>query len=66
MTVCWSKQFAFDVGYAHIFVKEASVMLCTGPQAAANPAACAGKNTLLGSYDDNTVNIFSAQVRYNF
>lgn len=62
----WSKQLAFDVGYAHIFVKEASVTLCTGPQAAANPAACAGKNTLIGSFDDNKVDIFSAQLRYAF
>lgn len=61
-----SKQFAVDVGYAHIFVKAASVNLCNPAQAAANPAACAGKNNLVGNYDDNAVDILSAQMRYAF
>lgn len=60
-----SKQAAIDVGYAHLFVKDASVNLCNAAQAAANPPACAGKNNLVGSYDSN-VNILSAQVRYAF
>jgi len=62
----WSKQLAFDVGYAHIFAKNASVNLCNAAQAAANPPACAGKNNLVGTYDDNKVDIFSAQMRYSF
>jgi long-chain fatty acid transport protein len=61
-----SKQLAIDVGYTHIFVKEASVNLCNAAQAASNPRACAGKNNLVGSYDDNKVDIISAQVRYAF
>jgi long-subunit fatty acid transport protein len=39
--------------------------LCNAAQAAANPAACAGKNNLVGSYR-NKVDIISAQVRYAF
>ena len=62
----WSKQLALDVGYAHIFVKDASVNLCNAAQAAANPAACGGKNNLVGTYSDNKVDIFSAQMRYAF
>ena len=61
-----SKQLALDVGYAHIFVKDASVNLCNAAQAAANPAACAGKNNLVGTYSDNKVDILSAQMRYAF
>ena len=60
-----SKQLAIDVGYTHIFVKDASSNLCNAAQAAANPPACAGKNNLVGSYD-NKVDIFSAQMRYAF
>jgi long-chain fatty acid transport protein len=60
-----SKQLAFDFGYAHLFVRDASVNLCNAAQAAANPAACAGKNNLVGSYS-NKVDIISAQVRYAF
>jgi long-chain fatty acid transport protein len=62
----WSKQLAMDVGYAHLFMRDASVNLCNAAQAAANPAACAGKNNLVGTYDDSKVDIFSAQMRYNF
>ena len=61
-----SKQLALDFGYAHLFVRDASVDLCGPAQAAANPAACAGKNRLVGTYNDNSVDIFSAQVRYSF
>lgn len=60
-----SKQLAMDVGYAHLFVKDPSMNLCNAAQAAANPAACAGKNNLVGTYENN-VNIFSTQVRYAF
>jgi long-chain fatty acid transport protein len=60
-----SKQAAIDFGYAHLFVKDASVNLCNAAQAAANPAACAGKNNLVGNFK-NDVNILSAQVRYTF
>jgi long-chain fatty acid transport protein len=59
-----SKQLAFDFGYAHLFVKDASVNLCPPPQAAT--PACAGKNNLVGNYNSNKVDILSAQVRYAF
>jgi hypothetical protein len=49
-----------------LFIKEASVNLCNAAQAAANPAACGGKNNLVGTYDENSVDIFSAQMRYSF
>ena len=62
----WSKQLAIDMGYAHVFMKNASVNLCNAAQAAANPAACAGKNNLVGVYDELKVDIFSAQMRYAF
>ena len=62
----WSKQLVFDVGYSHIFVKDASINLCNAAQAAANPAACGGKNNLVGTYSDNSVNIISAQMRLDF
>ena len=62
-----SKQLAIDVGYAHLFVRDASVDLCSAAYAAANPAiVCAGKNRLLGSYNNNKVDIISAQMRYSF
>jgi len=60
-----SKQAAIDFGYAHVFMKDASVNLCNAAQAAANPAACAGKNNLVGNFKNN-VNIVSAQFRYAF
>lgn len=60
-----SRQLALDVGYAHIFVKDSTVNLCNAVQAAANPAACAGKNNLVGTYE-NSVDILSAQMRYAF
>jgi long-chain fatty acid transport protein len=60
-----SKQMAIDFGYAYIFVRDASMNLCNAAQAAANPAACSGKNNLVGTYDAN-VNILSAQLRYDF
>ena len=60
-----SDQLAVDVGYAHIFVRDGSINLCSAAQTAANPAACAGKNNLVGTYK-NDVNILSAQVRYSF
>jgi long-chain fatty acid transport protein len=60
-----SKQAAIDFGYAHLFVKDGSVNLCNAAQAAANPAACAGKNNLVGNFQ-NDVNILSAQLRYTF
>ncbi len=60
-----SRQIAFDFGYAHIFVKDASSNLCDAAQAAANPAACGGKNNLVGTYK-NDVNIISGQMRYAF
>jgi long-chain fatty acid transport protein len=60
-----SKQAAIDFGYAHLFVKDGSVNLCNAAQAAANPAACAGKNNLVGTFQ-NDVNILSTQLRYTF
>ena len=60
-----SKAAAIDVGYAHLFVKNGSSRLCDAAGAAAHPAACAGKNALIGTYDNN-VNILSAQFRYSF
>lgn len=60
-----SKQAVLDFGYAYLWVKEPSSNLCSPAGAAANPAACAGKNNLVGTYDNN-VNIVSAQFRYNF
>jgi long-chain fatty acid transport protein len=60
-----SKQAAIDFGYAHLFVKDGSVNLCNAAQAAANAAACAGKNNLVGTFQ-NDVNILSAQLRYTF
>jgi long-chain fatty acid transport protein len=62
----WTKQLALDVGYAHIFVRDAAINLCNAAQAATNPPACAGKNNLVGTYSDNKVDILSAQVRYAF
>jgi long-chain fatty acid transport protein len=60
-----SKQLAIDAGYAYIFVKDSSVNLCNGAQAAANPAACAGKNNLVGTYE-NDINLLSVQLRYAY
>lgn len=60
-----SKQMAIDVGYAYLFVRNATSRLCDAAGVAANPVACAGKNALVGSYD-NDVNILSAQFRYSF
>ena len=60
-----SKQMAIDFGYAYLFVRNASSRLCDAAGAAASPVACAGKNALIGSYD-NDVNILSAQLRYSF
>jgi len=61
----FSKQLALDAGYAYIFVKESSINLCNPPQAAANPPACAGKNNLVGT-SDNDINIVSLQLRYTY
>jgi long-chain fatty acid transport protein len=60
-----SKQAVFDVGYAYLFIKDSTSNLCNAAQAAANPAACSGKNHLVGNYE-NSVNILSAQFRYSF
>ncbi len=60
-----SKQAAIDFGYAHLFIKDASSTLCNAAGAAANPAACAGKNSLIGNYESD-VNILSVQFRYTF
>lgn len=60
-----SKQLAVDIGYAHLFVRDSGVNLCNAAQAAANPAACTGKNNLVGTFD-NKVNILAAQLRYSF
>jgi long-chain fatty acid transport protein len=60
-----SKNLAFDAGYAYLFVKDGPSNLCTAAQAAANPPACAGKNNLVGTYE-NDVNILSMQVRYSY
>ena len=61
----FSKQLALDAGYAYMFVKESSINLCNPPQAAANPPACAGKNNLVGT-SDNDINIVSLQLRYTY
>jgi long-chain fatty acid transport protein len=60
-----SKQLALDAGYAYLFVKDSSSDLCNAAQAAGNPAACAGKNNLVGTYE-NDVNILSVQLRYSY
>jgi long-chain fatty acid transport protein len=60
-----SKQLAVDAGYAYIFVKDSSSNLCNAAQAAANPPACAGKNNLVGTYE-NDINILSVQLRYTY
>ena len=60
-----SKAATIDVGYAHLFVRNAASRLCDAAGAAVYPAACAGKNTLIGNYDNN-VNILSGQFRYSF
>jgi long-chain fatty acid transport protein len=60
-----SKQMAIDVGYAYIFVKDGSSRLCDAAGAAAHPATCAGRNSLIGTYN-NDINILSAQLRYAF
>jgi long-chain fatty acid transport protein len=59
-----SKAFVFDVGYAHLFMKDASVSL-TGPPELPSAAVAAGRGRLVGNYDSN-VNILSAQLRYSF
>jgi long-chain fatty acid transport protein len=61
----FSKQLALDAGYAYILVKESSINLCNPPQAAANPPACAGKNNLVGT-SENDINIVSLQLRYTY
>jgi long-chain fatty acid transport protein len=60
-----SKQLALDAGYAHLFVKDSSSDLCNAAQAAVHPAACAGRNNLVGTYE-NDVNILSLQLRYTY
>ena len=60
-----SKQAAFDFGYAHLFVKDGSINLCTPSYAASFPAACTGKNQLVGN-SEGYVNVVSAQFRYAF
>ena len=61
-----SKQAAFDFGYAHLFVKDGTLDLCTPAYAARFPnAGCATKNILSGTAS-GYVNILSAQFRYNF
>jgi len=60
-----SKQLAIDAGYAYLFVKDSSINLCNPPQAAANPPACAGKNNLVGNYE-NDIHILSMQLRYTY
>jgi len=60
-----SKQAALDLGYAHLFVRDASSQHCSAAVAAAYPRACAGENALIGSYR-NKVDILSAQIRYAF
>jgi len=60
-----SKQSAIDFGYAYLHVKDPSINLCGPAAAAANPAACAGKNNLVGNYS-NDVNILSVQFRHSF
>ncbi|MDX8378563.1 MAG: outer membrane protein transport protein [Gallionella sp.] len=55
-----SKASALDFGYAHLFVKNASL----NQNAAANPDL-AGKGYLVGNYN-NSVDILSMQYSYNF
>jgi long-chain fatty acid transport protein len=58
-----SRAGAIDVGYAHLFVRDASVNL-SGPPALA-PALVAGRGSLVGTFD-NKVDIFSIQYRHSF
>jgi long-chain fatty acid transport protein len=60
-----SKQSALDFGFAYLFIKDPTLNLCGAPAAAANPAACTGKNNLVGTYNSDVV-ILSAQFRHNF
>lgn len=58
-----SKASAIDFGYAHLFVKSASIAL-TGPPAL-SAAASAGRGRLIGNFD-NKVDILSVQYRHSF
>jgi len=58
-----SKAGAIDFGYAHLFVREATLSM-TGPPAL-TAAQAAGRGNLVGTYDSQ-VNIFSMQYRHIF
>jgi long-chain fatty acid transport protein len=58
-----SQASAIDFGYAHLFVRDASVNL-SGPPAL-TPALVAGRGALRGSYDGK-VDILSIQYRHDF
>jgi long-chain fatty acid transport protein len=58
-----SQAGAIDIGYAHLFVKDASINL-SGPPAL-SAALVAGRGALRGNYDGH-VDILSIQYRHNF
>lgn len=57
------KSGAVDIGYAHLFVKDASINL-SGPPAI-TAAQAAGRGSLVGN-SENKVDIFSIQYRHSF
>ncbi|MFN7085771.1 MAG: OmpP1/FadL family transporter [Burkholderiales bacterium] len=59
-----SKAGALDFGYAHLFVKDASIAL-SGPPALPSAAVAAGRGSLVGT-SDNKVDIVSVQYRHSF
>ena len=60
-----SKQAAFDVGYAHLFVEGREHQPLQRRAGGRESGGVRGKNNLVGTYDGN-VNILSAQFRYSF
>lgn len=58
-----SQQGVIDVGYAHIFVKDATINMNGAP--ALTSAQVAGRGSLIGSFN-NKVDILSVQYRHNF
>ncbi len=59
-----SPQGVIDFGYAHIFVKDAAINMNGAPSL--TPALVAGRGSLMGSYNNNKVDILSVQYRHNF
>jgi long-chain fatty acid transport protein len=65
----FNKQGSLDIGYAHLFVKDAKIELnpldpASNPAGAANPIL-ANRGTMRGTVENN-INILSAQLNYSF